>query len=187
MDNSSKITKEEIEIIKKAQAGDKLAFNRIFKMYKPFVESLLLKYIKDFDEAKDVTNIVFLKVHDKLSMFVDYSSFGGWLRILTKNTAIDYLRRIKAKNVSFDKESCRLQPDKSLSSSEDDLINRMTYERIIQCFEDLPPINRQINKLFYVENLTVVQISEILNVPTGTIKSVLFRTRKRIRKQFKNM
>ena len=57
-----RITQEEVGIIKDAQAGNILAFNKLFYKYKTFVEKLLLRYIKDIDEAKDITNIVFLKL-----------------------------------------------------------------------------------------------------------------------------
>lgn len=71
-----RITQEEIGIIKKAQAGDKSAFSALYYRYKPFVENVLYQYIKDMDEAKEIANIVFLKVHDKLSTFTAYDSFG---------------------------------------------------------------------------------------------------------------
>ena len=98
MSKNPKITPEEIALIKSAQAGNMQAFNKLFYKYQGFTTNLLYKYIKDFDEAKDVNNIVWLKVYNKLSKFVDYSSFGGWLRILTNRTAIDYLRELKNLN-----------------------------------------------------------------------------------------
>ena len=82
------ITPEEVGMIKRAQAGDESAFTRIFNKYKTFVDRILFQYLKDMDEAKDVTNIVFLKVYEKLSTFTAYDSFGGWLRIIANNTAI---------------------------------------------------------------------------------------------------
>ena len=81
-----KITKEEIETIKDAQAGSMKAFNHIFFRYKDFVDHVLYQYVQDLDEARDLTNEVFLKVYEKLSKFTRYESFGGWLRILAKNT-----------------------------------------------------------------------------------------------------
>lgn len=180
-----KITPEEIEIIKKAQAGDKLAFNKLFYKYKSFVDNILYGYIKDKDEAKDITNIVFLKVFDKLSTFTNYSSFGGWLRTIANRTAIDYLRKTALKKLTFESEDKKLQLTESLSSNETDLINRMTCEQIIRSIGQLPEKNRKINELYYVNNMTIVQISEALQIPTGTIKSVLSRTRNKIKQHFK--
>jgi len=176
-----KITEKEIGIIKDAQAGSIQAFNRIFYMYKDFVEKLLCTYIKDMDESKDLANIVFLKVYDKLSTFKDYSSFGGWLRILTKNTAIDYLRTVKSDNVSTDDENRRLEPSISLDP-ESVIVANMTFQYIVEQIDKLPPSYRDVCKLFYINNLTVEQISDSLNMPLGTVKSQLHRARKLFKK-----
>lgn len=183
MSQSPRITSEEIGIIKRAQAGDESAFNALYYKYKGFVDNLLLQYIKDVDEARDITNIVFLKVHDKLSMFKAYDSFGGWLRILTKRTAIDYLRETKNKSVTLGNSDERLSSDESSSSTENDLVNRLTYERILAEFDKLPETTRKVLELFYENDMTVEQIGKVLDVPTGTIKSTLSRTRRKIKKQ----
>lgn len=178
-----KITPEEIQTIKDAQAGSITAFNRIFYRYKDFVDRVLVNYTKDADEAKDLTNIVFLKVYDKLSKFTRYESFGGWLRILAKNTAIDYLRTINnEKDVSADDEKNMLQLRDVSGDSEDSIINKMTYDYLIDLIDTLPSSYRETCKLFYVDNLTVVQIAKILKIPENTVKSNLFRMRKRFKK-----
>lgn len=182
MINSPRITPEEVELIKSAKAGDILAFNKLFYRYKSFVDGILYYYIKDLDEAKDITNIVFLKVYNNLSQFLDFDSFGGWLRILTQRTAIDYLRSIKKAKLVGDMSE-RLSLASSISSDEVDLVNRLEYERVIEEFKKFPAHMKQILELFYVNNMTVVQISESLNIPTGTIKSILSRTREKIKKK----
>lgn len=58
-----RITQSEIETIKEAQKGNELAFNKLFNRYKEFVDNVLFCYVNDMDEAKDLTNVVFLKVH----------------------------------------------------------------------------------------------------------------------------
>ena len=181
----AKITKKEIAIMKKAQAGDKSAFDALFYRYKTFVENILVGYVKDMDEAKDLANIVFLKVHKKLSKFTDDSSFGGWIRTLAKNTAVDYLRNIKIFPMSIDSEDCAIQLENYGESNEQKIINRMTFDRIMKIIEKLPNKTQKINKLFYLEGMTVLQISKEISVPSGTVKSVLARTRRYIKKQLK--
>ena len=176
-----RITPEEIGIIKKAQAGDELAFNMLFKKYKGFVEQILYRYIKDMDEAKDIANIVFLKVYDKLSMFTDYNSFGGWLRILTNHTAIDYLREIENKCTVLGPEDERLSYEDSKDSVEDDLVNHLTYDQILAEFEKLPESTRKVFELFYRDHLNISEISSALKIPKGTIKSTLSRTRRKLK------
>jgi RNA polymerase sigma-70 factor (ECF subfamily) len=180
---SPNITEEEVGMIKRAQAGDKLAFNHIFERYKPFIEKVLFSYLKDMDEAKDLTNIVFLKVYDKLSTFKAYNSFGGWLRIIANNTAIDYLRTINKSIISLKPEKDSMPTDGQTSYSEDDIADHLTYKQILELFDELPEQKKEICLMFYQDRMTVKDISNMLNVPTGTIKSVLSRTRKKIKKQ----
>lgn len=178
-----RITEEEIRLIKDAKAGSELAFNRIFKKYKGFVDNVLFTYIKDMDEAKDLTNIVFLKVHDKLSKFTKYDSFGGWLRILAKNTAIDYLRTIKGIHISTDDEQHQLHLQVPGGDNEISATNRMTFDYLVSLIDELPESYRAPCKLFYTQNMTVAQISKTLNVPPGSVKSALYRMRKYIIKK----
>lgn len=178
-----KITQDEIGIIKQAQAGNMRAFEKLFYKYKPFVENLLNLFINDMDEARDLTNVVFMKVYEKLSTFQDYSSFGGWLRIVTQRTAIDYIRR-EAKTPKplpeTDDEGPSLD-DFSESNSEEEIVDHLLYKQIVEIFKTLPKNTQKVFELFYVQNMTVEQISEALGIPTGTIKSMLSRTRIKIK------
>lgn len=177
-----RITPEEIGIIKKAQAGDELAFNTLFRKYKGFVEKVLFDYIKDMDEAKDITNVVFLKVYNKLSTFTDYTSFGGWLRIIANHTAIDYLRETENKYMVLESEDDRLSYKDSKGTTEGDLVDRLTYNQLLAEFKKLPESTRKVFELFYRENLTISEISQALKIPKGTIKSTLSRTRRKIKR-----
>lgn len=178
-----RITESEIAIIKEAQRGSQLAFSKLFNHYKHFVETILFGYIKDKDEAKDITNVVFIKVYNKLSKFVDYDSFGGWLRVLTKNTAVDYLRTVKkTKYVDY---SSKEVSQMSYKSSESDLTNQLTFDDIFSKLDNLSLFKRQVLTMFYIENYTIVDISKRLQKPVGSIKSVLFRFRKQVFKQLK--
>ena len=181
-----RITQEEVGIIKRAQAGEELAFNVLFKKYKGFVENLLFQYLKDMDEAKDVANIVFLKVHDKLSKFTEYNSFGGWLRILTNRTAVDYLRSQKNKRNASDVKEERLSLD-TQGCTEDDLVNHLTCKQLRSEFNKFPEVTRRIFERYYIDNLTVEEISKSFNprIPTGTIKSTLSRTRRKLKQRLK--
>lgn len=184
---TDKITPEEIKVIKAAQEGNTLAFNRIFKKYKSFVSGILYNYIKDKDEANDIANIVFLKVYDKISTFTDYNSFGGWLRIITNRVAVDYLRRTKHTPVVVDNVDSRLASAFSSGSDESDIVNRLTYEQIVKEFETLPEQAQKVCELHYVDNMTSEQIANALRIPEGTVKSHLSRSRSRLKKRFKTI
>ena len=138
------------------------------------------------DEAKEVANIVFMKVHDKLSKFVEYDSFGGWLRIITNRTAVDYLRSQKNKRNTSDVKEDRLSYD-TQGYTEDDLVNHITCKQLRSEFNKFPEVTRRIFERFYIDNMTVEEISRSFNprIPTGTIKSTLSRTRRKLKQRLK--
>lgn len=185
MSKNPRITSEEVGIIKRAQAGDESAFNILFHKYKGFVENILFQYIKDMDEAKDMANFVFLKVYNNLLKFTKYDSFGGWLRILTNRVAIDYLRTMENKQVALGDDVGRLPATETSSSYEDEVVNHLTYKQLLSEFNKLSEDARRIFELYYKDRMTVEEISKALRIPTGTIKSTLSRTRKRIQKRLK--
>jgi len=181
-----KITEEEIALIKSAQAGDMSAFNKLYYKYRGFTTNLLYQYIKDFDESRDVNNIVWLKVYDKLSKFTNYSSFGGWLRVLTNRTAIDYLRELK--NLTYAPEDADIKlsenpMDVNYGESE---VDRLTYNQVVEEFKKFPKDVRKVFELFYVKNLKIDEIHKLTGIPPGTIKSHLSRKRNILKQHFKN-
>lgn len=180
---SPKITPEEIALIKDAQAGNISAFNKLFEKYKTFVFNVLNQFLYDEDESKDLVNIVFLKVYNKLSSFKAYDSFGGWLRIISNRTAIDYLRKTQNQVSAIGDGDTRLISNSPISSSEDEIVNHDFYEQLLSEIEKLPDAARKAFKLFYVCDLSVEQIANRLKMPKGTVKSHLSRSRKRLKKQ----
>lgn len=184
-DKNQRITADEIELIKEAQTGSIPAFNKLYKKYKSIAKSEIMHYITDVDEANYCVNETFLKVYEKLSLFTSYDSFGGWIRTIAKNIAIDQLRQLHSVS-SLDVESDRLSPETFSDSCDLDVVDRMTYEQILAEFEKLPESTCTVCKLFYQDNLKIEEISEKLRIPEGTIKSMLFRTRKRLKEKFKD-
>lgn len=177
-----KISDKEIEIIKQAKQGDERAFNELFYKYKSFVDELLFSYVKDMDEAYDLTNIVFIKVHDKLKLFTEYNTFGGWLKTLSKNIAIDYLRlRKKKDNINKDIESLS---NESYNSTNDDPINHLLVKEILEYLRINFPKNYDKVFEFVIEGMSYPQISDVLNMPINTIKSIMHRIRPNIKRNF---
>lgn len=180
-----KITEEEIALIKSAQAGDISAYNKLYYKYNKFTTAILHDFIKDYDESRDINNLVWLKVYENLSKFVDYSSFGGWLRILTNRIAIDYLRQLKpSMYVPRDTEESDSLGVKEVDYGEA-TVDGISYNQILEMFRQFPEDVRRVFELHYIDQLTVSEISKQLGIPTGTVKSHLSRKRKLLKKQLK--
>lgn len=182
MAKNPKITEEEIALIKSAQAGNMSAFDKLYYRYRGFTTNLLHRYLKDYDEARDINNIVWLKVYNKLSKFRNYSSFGGWLRILTNRCAIDYLRRVN--ELTYASDAVQFTPDTEEDHGES-TVDKMTYDKLVDMFKQFPEDARRVFELYYVEGLTVSEISDATKIPEGTVKSHLSRKRRLLKEKFK--
>ena len=178
-----KITDEEIAVIKRAKAGDESAFTWIFNRYKPFVDELLCSYMGDKDEARDLTNVVFLKVHKNLDKFSSFDSFGGWLRVITNHTAIDYLRTKSNHRYVFGIEDSEVPEPPEYERTENETVNHLTVKRIFEVLDRYHPNVRRVFDLYYRKGMTVEMVASKLHIPTGTVKSILSRTRKKLKKK----
>ena len=178
-----KSSNDEIEIVKQAQEGSIKAFNQLFSQYKQFVDNLLITYIKDVDEAKDLTNIVFIKMRNKLNKFTEYNNFAGWLRILTKNTAIDYLRVKNRDKDKFPTTSIDVVTCGSDQPVCENLDTKLEVQKLKAYLKSYPKTWQQVFGMV-LEGSSYGEISEALNISTNTIKSIMKRIRPRIIKHF---
>lgn len=184
MNKNPRITKSEIALIKRAKEGDIQAFNKLYYKYKKFVANMIFQYTKDREMSKDLADEVFVKVYNKLSTFVNYQSFGGWLRTIANHVAIDYLRKIKSKEALLEYDSDRLSLSHlPTNTPEDELVTRTKVEELYEVINSRSEATRKVFKLFYKDNMTIEMISNKLRMPVGTIKSILSRTRNLIRKR----
>lgn len=172
---------DNIDLIKRAQAGDESAFSMLYKQYEKFVLHSIRSYIKDDDAARDLVVVTFIDVYENLSKFTENTSFVGWLRTIACRNAIDYLRRRKTYADTVDSEN-RLSLVESISEEgESEIVEQVTRNQIKEEFKKLTPQHKRICELYYVDELTIADISKQLSIPTGTVKSVLSRVRKRIK------
>jgi len=183
-----RISDEEIGLIKRAQAGDESAFTKLYNMYEKLVLNVIRSYVSDLDTAKDLTICTFEDAYSNLSTFTDYSSFGGWLRTIACRNAIDYIRKQRyfLNDIATSNDRLSLL-DNIPDDSQLGVVDQMTYDQVLKEFNKLPKNHKRICELFYINELTVKQISKKLGIPEGTIKSVLSRIRKRFKKQFKQI
>jgi len=172
-------------VVTSAQQGDMQAFETLVLTYEQQVYALVLGIVKDENNAQDVTQDVFVKIHQRLGMFQGKSAFGTWLYRIAYNEALDFLRKEKRhKALSFDDLKPSNDDDShwdvedtnySVSQNiEQNDLQRIVRESLQQVPEDyrLPLILHDMQKLTYEE------IAEQLDCPVGTVKSRIFRARK---------
>ena len=181
-----RISDEEIGLIERAKAGDNNAFSTLYRNYEKYVFKIIRSYVKDADTAEYLTVETFVKVYENISDFTDYKSFSAWVKTIAKNIAIDCLREKRHVVEVRPSDANRLSSEEVLETRGVGIVDQLTIERIMKTFKTLPKKHQRICERFYIDEWTAKDIADNLGIPVGTVKSVLSRVRKRLKKQFKN-
>lgn len=176
----------EILIIQRVQAGDVNAFELLVREYEKNVYNLALRMVKNPDDASDMTQEAFIKAYNSLSSFRGDSKFSVWLYRIVSNVCLDYLRSVSrhpAVSLSVENdegEETELDIPDDSRSPEELLERKLTRESVRRGLEALPEDYRQILLLREIQGLSYDEISEILSLELGTVKSRIFRARKKL-------
>jgi RNA polymerase sigma-70 factor, ECF subfamily len=181
---------DDLVLVRRAQSGDRGAFKLLFERYHRRVYAVALSVLKNPQDAHDVVQEAFVKVHRHLPDFQGASSFYTWLYRISMNLAIDQLRRRKtARHVDYDDTLGRSDGDDDathLSPAIDGGDPAKTHSRkelaakMQAALATLPPYHQQVILLREVEGLSYEEISKIMKVPKGTIMSRLFHARRKM-------
>lgn len=177
---------EEARCIRRVLAGDSDAFERLVLENEKTVYNLALRMLGNAQDAEDVTQEAFLKAYRSLDGFHGDSRFSVWLYRIVSNLCLDFLRSrsrrpgqsLTVENDEGEEDQLDI-PDESLSP-EKLLEQKLTREAVQRGLDALPPEARQILLLREIRGLSYEEIGAALSLETGTVKSRLFRARKRL-------
>ncbi|PCH99196.1 MAG: RNA polymerase subunit sigma-24 [Bacteroidetes bacterium] len=155
----------------------------------------LLKMVKNRSDADYLTLQGFAKAFIKINRYSPQFAFSTWLYKIAKNNCIDFLRKKQRDigNISIDSvhEGKTQQINVYLTSvgpnPEEQLIQKQRTQLLYRTVARLTPAYKIIIKLFYFEELAIVEISEKLEIPVNTVKVQLFRARKELQKLYDAM
>jgi len=178
-----------IDCVKKAKNGDRLSFDRIISTYRETVISVCFKYMRNREEALDMAQEVFCAVYKSLPGFELRSKFSTWLYRIAVNLCINRLDALKRRkyfttdSIYGDEESGKPEsviPDRSMGA--DEKIEAMETRRmLLDIIGFFPEVEKNVIILRDLEGFEYAEISGILNMPVGTVKSKLSRAREKLK------
>lgn len=159
------------DIIKQCVAGNRKAQKALYDKYSRMVLRTVMNYIKDKDNAMDVVHDSFMKIFKKLSAIDNEKDLEAWMRTVTINTSIDFLR--KAKRLEYIEND----NDALLHLTTEDTSHQIAHNELRRQVELLPEGAKCILNLYAIEGYNHREIAEMLNISEGTSKSQLSRAR----------
>ncbi len=182
-------TEEVLSLIERCKSGDMLAFEDIVHQYERLVYATAYRMLNNHSDAQDVSQEVFIKIYRKLESYKPTYSFGAWVSTITSNTAIDYIRKHKKqsllsldKEIEFEDSSVGLTLESNDLTPEQELIQKEKRELIQKAIELLDEESRELIILRDINGISYTEISELLDIKLGTVKSKISRSRIKLQK-----
>jgi RNA polymerase sigma-70 factor, ECF subfamily len=171
-------------LVKAAQAGDARAFRALVERYQRRVVQLALAMTKDADEAMDIAQETFVRVHRYLPSFKGDSSFFTWTYRIAMNLCLDAQRRKgRLERVDVEQgdeaeiEAAMDPPSAALAGPQRQALNAELRDRIEEALASLSDNHRAILLLREVEGLSYEDLAKVLGIRKGTVMSRLFHAR----------
>jgi RNA polymerase sigma-70 factor (ECF subfamily) len=176
---------EDFELIDKAVLGmDQQAYAMLMKRYKKAVYFMILKMIRDTDDAEDLTMEAFAKAFKNLHKFKKDYTFSTWLFRIATNNTIDFIRKKKLKTMSLNTSmtddggnSVTIDVEDDDNNPQDEFIRSQRIEMVRIFVDKLPAKYRKLVELRYFDELSYEEIAQELDKPLGTVKAQLHRSR----------
>ncbi len=178
----------EKDIINEILKGDVDKFSYFIEKYENQIYNLCLSIVKNRDDALDLTQEAFLLAYKNLKKFKFKATFSTWIYRIAYNLSINFAKRKGEILTILDKENeeSEFQIEDKTSSIWDEIEKEERIRIIDECLNKLKDSERLIIELRDIELLSYEEISEILSLPIGTIKSRLFRARERLKNEVEN-
>jgi len=168
-------------LVEKTLAGDHQAFNSLIIDYYSDIYSMILSWIKDPEDAKDLAQEVFISAYQKLSSLQHPERFYSWLRQIARHTCQNRQRE-QVNFVSIDNDLISKEP-----SIDEVLILRETLAKVMEAINNLPESERRLLKEHYLDDVSYEELEARHGVSTKALVVRLVRARRKIRDQLEKM
>mgnify|MGYP000719135553 CR=1 FL=1 len=177
--------KRDGELVQQALAGSQKAFTELMATYRDNIYFMMLKMVNNPEDADDLTVEAFGKAFKRLEQYRPDFAFSTWLFRIASNNCIDFIRKKKNKQIiSLDeaysddnKETYSTGIPSEALDPEQRLVKEQRIEQIHRIIEQLKPRYRRLVELRYLQEKSYDEIAQELEMPLGTVKAQLFRSR----------
>ncbi len=170
-------------LIARFLAGDAGAFDVLFARHQDFVYNIVFGIIGRAEEARDVTQEVFLQVYRSLGSFRRGSRFATWLYRVAVNRAVDAARASRTWRWLPFNEALSSTPDPS-SNPEQTVAQEGEREAVQSVLMQVPVQHRDVLVLRYYQDLSIEDIAEVLGCSVSAAKVRLFRARQHFKERY---
>jgi RNA polymerase sigma-70 factor (ECF subfamily) len=189
--NSRKSGAYDRELVRRAQANDKEAYEELIRRHQQRVFAVAAGIFRRHEDVEDIAQQVFVKAYFSLKRFDGRAAFSTWLYRITLNECWDLLRKKKVRPLLYEsdlseEQAQRVASSESQESAGPDIRQRLeTSQRVERLLQGLDERDRSMLILKEVQGFSIEEIAEVLGLNSNTVKVRLFRARRRVVKAAK--
>jgi RNA polymerase sigma-70 factor (ECF subfamily) len=166
--------------VAQARAGDPLAWDALFRRYQLPLYVYVFELVRDEQASLDIVQETFINAARHISGLREDSKFGGWLFGIAHQKCVQRWRKQKREGSAL--EEYGAAPAELDAGPDELLIRREQEEQFMRLLNELPPAQRSVLLLHFLEDFSLEQIAEITGAAPGTVKSRLHYAKKALRK-----
>lgn len=161
----------------RCQLGERAAFDDLIRRWAQPLRRYVVRVTGNSDAADELVQDIWLKVLQGIGRLQEPAKLRAWLFGIAHRRVMDRLRERYAAPISDDAAL------DAIAAESIDLDLALDMRELERGLQRLPPVEREVLSLFYLDELSLAEIAQVLALPTGTVKSRLFRARKLLRHQ----
>jgi len=166
------------QLIEKCKKNDTKAQSDLYKLFSSKLFTLCLKYSRNYAEAEDNLQDAFVTIFEKISQYSGKGSLEGWLKRIVINTALQRYRKQGVFDIVNEDQIEDVQVDVDTET--------VNLDFLLSSIQELPDRYRLVFNLYVLDGYSHKEISEMLDITTGTTKSNLARARKILKDKIEN-
>lgn len=167
---------EDLKWVRQVLSGDKQAYANIINKYKNSLYATILRMTKNPQDAQDLVQEAFIKVYHQLGKFEQKGSFSSWLYRVAINHCMDEFRKKRYTMVEVNENTV-------VNGNHPEIVflKKEKNRQLERLIATLPEDERMIILLRYVNELSYIEIAELLDIPLSTVRNKIFRSKKKLR------
>ena len=179
------------QLIARFQSGDERAYIELVNRYRDRLINFVFPFLGDFEQAEDVVQETMLKLYEKKHYYREIAKFSTWIYTIARNLANTELRKKKRRKTTYisrmTKDDRQYEIPAVQADLNQNLQNEFIRDRIHEAIKELPEHFKTVIILRDIQELSYDDISNIVGVPLGTVKSRINRARLQLQAELQDL
>ena len=191
LDKKSVFIYSDEQLIGRFQSGDQRAYVELVNRYKDRLLNFVFQFLGDSEQAEDVVQDTMLRLYEKKHYYKEVAKFSTWIYTIARNLANTELRKRKRRKTTYLSQMSKEERQYEIPAVQDDvdqsLHNEVINNRIQTAISHLPEHFKMVIILRDIQGLSYDDISNIVEVPLGTVKSRINRARLQLQAELQDL